>query len=119
MKSVYLAGGRGSDWRNDLRSRWSGRATVVDPFSDCPQDYIYEFTGADLSAIAQCDVVIGYSDFPRYTGMALEFGYAAALRKPIVYVCELPRIDSMMVGVSSAAFTDLAGAIDFVEERYL
>ena len=119
MAKLYLAGGRDSGWRDALRTRWVGRAEVIDPFKDCPQDYIYQFTHADLQAVAECDLLLGYCTYHRYTGLALEFGYAAALGKPIIYVPALPRVDSMMAGVSTAVFTDLDAATEFIEGRYL
>ncbi len=118
-KIIYLAGGRDSGWRDDLRLRWKDKAQVLDPFVWADQNSIQGFTGDDLNAIRRSDLVFGNCTFERFDGMALEFGFAFAIAKPIIFVCTLPRIPSMMAGVSQALFTSLDAATVFVEERYL
>lgn len=121
---IYLAGGK-SDWRTTLRRRWGQKygadVSTFDPFEDSRQGALYEFTNDDLAAISGSDMVFAFCDYHKYTGMALEFGYAHALEIPIIFVVGpgMPRIDSMMVSVATAAFTDMTEARDFVEERYL
>lgn len=120
MFRVYLAGGLDSDWRKSLSRRWKRRGVeTYDPMTESRQGAIYEFTQDDLAAIAGCDLLFGYCTYHRYTGMALEFGFAHARGIPIVYVNTQPRIDSMMVAVSAAAFTDLDEAIAYCEHRLL
>jgi len=118
---VYLAGGRDTEWREVLAKRWaeSGAAETFDPFVDSRQNAMYEFTQDDLSAIRRSAAVFGYCTYPKYTGMALEFGFAHALCIPIVYVPALPRVDSMMAAVSSAVFLDFDEAVNFLETRIL
>lgn len=116
---IYLAGGK-SDWRDKLSKKWEKLGVeCIDPFKDSRQNAIAEFTLDDLEAVKGADLVFAYCDYHVYNGMSLEFGYAYALGIPIIYTTSLPRIDSMMVGVAKAAFTDLDAAIKFVEERYL
>lgn len=120
---IYLAGGKG-DWRETVydlisKSDLRGPLDLYDPFTRGRQGAIYEFTQDDLQAVAGSDLILGYCNFERYSGMALEFGYAYAKGIPIIYVAGQPRIDSMMVGVAKAAFTDLDAAVEFVIERYL
>lgn len=121
LPQVYLAGGKGY-WRENLYREWSGKARCYNPFADSRQGSVYEFTNDDLSAIRSSVLVFGVLDYPRYTGLALEFGYAHALGTPIIYV-HLPnvaeRVDSMMAGVATAIFVDLDAAMEFAEERYL
>lgn len=121
IKTVYLAGGK-SDWRKKIIKRWEKLGVDgYDPFERSGQGSIAEFTYFDLNAIARSDLVFAYCDYHKYTGMALEFGYAYSRNIPIIFVVGpgMPRIDSMMIGVSKVAFTDLDEAVKFVEERYL
>lgn len=117
---IYLAGDK-SDWRDDLYRRWhcNNKARTVDPFTDCRQGALYLFTHDDLEAIRACDLVFGYCTYERFDGMALEFGFAHALGKPIIFATEHKRVPSMMAAVSQAVFTDFWTAVEFVEERYL
>lgn len=121
MKRVYLAGGRSSDWRTQLEARWQGLAVCFDPFRDSAQGSVAEFTGDDLAAVRSADLVFGNLDYPvAYTGLALEFGYAHALRIPVIYLHSAgPRVDSMMAGVAAGIFTDLEAAAEFAERRFL
>jgi hypothetical protein len=118
---VYLAGGRDTEWRDGLTNRWakSGKAEAFDPFVHSRQNAMYEFTEDDLGAIRRSAAVFGYCTYPKYTGMALEFGFAHALGIPIIYVPALPRVDSMMAAVSTAVFLDFDEAVDFLEQRIL
>ena len=123
LEYVYLAGGTNSSWRRELEERWihrTGRTDLclIDPFVDSKQGSVYEFTRDDLAWVAKSCLVFGYVDYHSYTGTALEFGYAHALGKPIVYVTNQPRVDSMMAAVASAVFTDLGAAARYAE-RYL
>lgn len=118
---VYLAGGK-SEWRQQVVDAFKPRPyglSFIDPFKDSRQDCIARFTEDDLVHVGACDLLFAYIDYPVYTGTALEFGYARALNKTILYTCTLPRIDSMMVGVADAAFTDLTTAIEFMRDRYV
>lgn len=118
--SVYLAGGLDSDWRQQITKRWRRKGvTTYDPMTESRQGSIYAFTEDDLGALKASDLLFGYCTYHRYTGMALEFGYAHALAIPIVYVVTQPRIDSMMAAVAAAAFTDLAEAISYCEKRII
>jgi len=119
LPKVYLAGGLDSGWREVLANRWDGKAICIDPFKDSSQGAIYEFTHDDLKAIRESDVVFGVCSYPKFDGMALEFGYAHALGIPIIYATNLPRVSSMMAAVSKAVFTDYMEAVEFIEKRYL
>ena len=121
VKKIYLAGGKG-DWRKTVAQALLPRpkgVELIDPFTQSNQNSISDFTHDDLLHVRECDGIFAYIDYHVYTGSALEFGYAYALGKPIIYVCALPRIDSMMVGVAKAAFTDLDAGIQFMKERWL
>ena len=115
---IYLAGGRNSHWRTQVQQVWKDKAEGIDPFT-LAQGAVHLFTHGDLEAVRECDILFGYNDYSKYTGMALEFGYAHALGKPIIYVPALPRVDSMMAGVSTAIFTEVLSAAEFVLERFL
>ncbi len=119
LPSVYLAGGMDSGWRDQATYWWGGKVITINPFEDSPQGSIAEFTGSDLDQIRQCNLLFGCLNYPRYTGMALEFGFAHALEIPCVYVhLEGGRIDSMMAGVSAAVFTDLKAALEFCDKKF-
>lgn len=117
MHKLYLAGGKDQAWRDRVENRLGDRAKCFNPFRDARQNATYEFTEDDLSAIRHSDAVLGFCDYHRYTGMALEFGFAHGLGLPIYYVPFPGRIDAMMAAVSSAVFTDLNSMLDFVDER--
>lgn len=119
LPKVYLAGGLDNEWREILTARWAGRAEVISPFKDSRQGSIYLFTHDDLEHIRRADIVLGHCTWPQFDGIALEFGFAHALDKVIIYVAKLPRVSSMMAAVSKAVFTDLEAAAEFIEERYL
>jgi nucleoside 2-deoxyribosyltransferase len=115
--NVYLAGGISRGWRDELKERWSSHE-LVDPFRDLPQGTVAEFTRGDLQAVRECDLVFGVHDYHVYGGLALEFGFAHALLKPIIYVCLQPRVDSMMAGVSTAVFTEVEAATAWAERKF-
>jgi len=119
LPKIYLAGGLDSRWRDALRERWAGRAIIIDPFKDSVQGSLYLFTYDDLQHIRESDIVFGYCTFSRFDGMALEFGFAHALNKVIIFATSHLRVPSMMAAVSKAVFTDWEAAADFVEERFL
>lgn len=119
LPKVYLAGGLSSVWRDILRKQWAGRAVVIDPFKDSRQGAIYLFTHDDLQHIREADIVLGYCAWPRFDGLAAEFGFAHALEKVIVLATNQPRVPSMMAAMSKAVFTDIEAAAEFIEERYL
>jgi len=119
LPKIYLAGGLDSRWRDALRERWAGRAIIIDPFKDSMQGSLYLFTYDDLQHIRESDIVFGHCAYHCFDGMALEFGFAHALDKVIIFACSLPRVSSMMAAVSKAVFTDWEAAADFIEERFL
>lgn len=119
LPRIYLAGGKDSAWKEDLAVRWNCKAILIDPFKDSRQGALYLFVYDDLQYIRQCDIVLGHCTFPRFDGMALEWGFAHALGKVLIYVPQLPRVSSMMAAISTAVFTDLDAAAAFIEERYL
>jgi nucleoside 2-deoxyribosyltransferase len=86
--AVYLAGG--------MKSGWQDRVIAAHPemrFLD-PRSHGLtteeEYTEWDLQAIRLSDVVLAYMDTgnPSGFGLSLEVGYANALGKRILYVCE-------------------------------
>jgi len=119
LPRIYLAGGKDSEWKKTLQDRWGSRALLIDPFKDSVQGSLYLFTYDDLQHIRESDILLGYQTYHRFDGMALEWGFAHALGKVLIYVPQLPRVSSMMAAISTAVFTDLDAAAAFIEERYL
>jgi nucleoside 2-deoxyribosyltransferase len=118
--TIYLAGCKGP-WRDELYRRWhtKGLAHVLDPFTDSRQNAIADFTTDDLLAIKRATLILAFHGYHVFDGLAVECGYAYALDKPIIYVCEEPRASSMICGLAKAVFTQLEAALTFIEERYL
>lgn len=117
---VYLAGGKSEEWRLEFKSRFYRKLDGFDPMTESRQGAIYAFTEDDLQAVNDSQLVFGVVDYPVYTGMALEWGYAAAMEIPTLLVWTLKgRVDSMMAGTSTWLFTDTETAFDFVKQRMI
>lgn len=86
-KSIYLAGGMHSDWREGA-SQWSN-SEFIDPkkMNEAIADPSI-YTRNDLEAIQSCDGVLAFMDAanPSGYGLSVEVGYAHALGKPIAFV---------------------------------
>ena len=115
---VYLAGGTVTDWREAVAKAFGPRFECLDPMTQSRQQAIMEFTTDDLALIDGCDILFGVNDYESQHGMALEFGYAFARLKPIIYVARLPRVESMMAAVSKAVFTDTDAAVEYIKKRF-
>lgn len=117
---VYAAGGFDSAWRRELQQRWADRGVhIIDPFVESRQASLAEFTLDDLSHVDRASLVFVYTDYERYTGTALEVGYAYAKGIPIVFATTLGRVDSMMAACARAVFTDLNAAAEYAERNFL
>lgn len=124
---VYLGGGRDSEWRDEFRERFGdnlGRNKKLieyDPFLHSRQGAIYEFTNDDLTwGVRKASLMMARVDYPRYTGLALEIGYAKALEIPTMLIWTIGgRIDSMMAGCALWIFTDTNEAFNFLEDRLI
>lgn len=88
MISVYLAGGFKSRWQDSVKQNCH-EAVFFDPSTHGIQSP-HLYTKWDLDAIAKCDVVFAYieRDNPGGYALALEIGYAKALKKYIILVEE-------------------------------
>lgn len=83
---VYLAGGMHGDWRAPyLEEVLIGH----DPKEHGLRDS-QSYTLWDLTAIEECDILLGYmeADNPGGQGLMLEVGYAKALGKKIILVLD-------------------------------
>lgn len=117
---VYLAGGKSEEWRRLVRRKWGRGVETFDPMADSRQGYIHQFTDDDVDALRSSDLLFAVVDYPRYTGLAAEIGYANALGIPVVLVWTIGgRLDGFLAALSSAVFIDVAEAAAFTQERYL
>ncbi len=127
MKQVYLAGGKSQGWRKQVKRRWGDLAETFDPFTQSRQSAAYEFTNDDLEAIRQSDLVFAVVDYPVYTGVSAEVGFAHALGIPVILVWDTVtegsqapiRVEMFTASMCAAVFTGVAEAASFVKDRYL
>jgi nucleoside 2-deoxyribosyltransferase len=118
---VYLAGGFRSRWQRRVHERLGTTYVVLDPAEHGLTDRI-DYTRWDLSAIKRCDVLLAYMEAlnPAGYSLALEVGYAHALGKPIIYVCELEgdraRYFEMVRTVATYEAGSLNAALDILEQ---
>lgn len=104
---------------------WGIAAWGFNPFTDGRQGVIYQFVNDDLEAIRNSEVVFAVVDYHVYSGLAAEVGFAHALGIPIVLVWDVSskyvpkRMDSFVVGCSTAVFIDVDEAAAFTKRRYL
>ena len=87
---VYLAGGMRQEWRKQIIAAVEG-VTFLDPTAhglNSPEAYTF----ADLLAVKECDLLVGYmeKDNPSGIGLACEVGYARGLGKPVLLVNDQP-----------------------------
>lgn len=119
-RQVYLGGGRSEEWRREFEKRFEKHLTAFDPFRDSRQGAAYEFTNDDLKAVSESEFIIASVDYHRYTGLAIEVGYARALEIPVMLIWTIGgRVDTMMAACSSWTFIDYESAFDFIEKRLL
>jgi len=106
---IYLAGSKGP-WRDNFKALFPKIDFIV-PFKDSKQDALIYFVSEDLEAIKKSDMMIIYINYPIYTGVCVEAGYAFALGKEIWLIWDLKgRIEPFLLGISSKIFTDLNSA---------
>jgi len=86
--NIYLAGGMKSNWQ-DLFINKFPEYKFIDPRTHGLKDE-KEYTSWDLQGVLDSDVVIAYMDKSNPSGyrLCLEVGYAKALNKRIIYICE-------------------------------
>lgn len=110
---IYCAGGMKSGWAKKV-TEILPHCTVFDPASHGLTDE-RDYTAWDLARVAESDVVLAFmeSDNPSGIGMALEVGYAKALKKQILFVDNgVPRHRFGMVRVcADRVFTNLFDAL--------
>lgn len=112
---VYLAGGMHNNWQDRVIAA-RPQLTFFDPRSS-GMNAEHEYTEWDLNAIRESDVVFAYMDTanPSGFGLCLEVGYARALDKTVLYVCEdtAPRQKyfGMVRACSNVTFTALEDGI--------
>lgn len=118
MKRIYLAGGFGGHYKDRIRAGLRADVFLLHDPDDgvaLPGYYV----GQDLDAIRAADLVIAYQDdYPHVYGMAAEVGFAAAIGKPVIYVCEGERVDGFLAALSRAVFTNVEAACAFIARRY-
>lgn len=126
MTKVYLAGGKSQGWRRRVRLMWRQYDVEThDPFTQSRQGAAYEFTNDDLQAIRESDIVFAVVDYPVFTGLAAEVGFAHALGIPVFIVWDVfggqapYRIESFVTSCAKALFVSVDEAARFVRERYL
>ena len=89
-QKVYLAGGMHDNWRDKVID--ATKDLNFEFFSPGKHGLIHfdEYSTWDIHFIKQCDIVFVYMDKnnPSGYGLMLEIGYASALNKTIVFICE-------------------------------
>lgn len=83
---IYLAGGMRSNWQDKVIEAVGHRAICVDPRRHGSKEE-REYTAWDLAGVEAAHIVFGYieKDNPCGAGLAVEFGYAFAKGKTLVY----------------------------------
>jgi len=123
LPQVYLGGGLDSEWRDEFTNRFCRKHPSLieyDPFRQSRQGSIAEFTVDDLAGLEKCSLLIARVDYHRYSGLALEVGFAKARGIPVMLIWTLEsRIDPMMAGCALWVFTDTTEAFDFIEKRLI
>jgi nucleoside 2-deoxyribosyltransferase len=116
---VYLAGGLHGDWRDRVK-REVPDVTWIDPRQHGLEGDPAAYTTWDVMGVARCDVLFAYlaENNPSGLGLAFEMGYAKALGKPIIYVCELTpeheRFSQVLWHSASIACISLSGGIEYL-----
>ena len=112
---VYLAGGMHSNWREPIKQAMA----CYDPHDHgCVDEQ--EYTAWDLAGIRRADVLFAYldADNPSGYGMATEIGYARALGKLVIFVCEPAHPQHQYFGMCRAmadvTYTTLEDGIHFL-----
>lgn len=114
--NIYLAGGMRNKWQDRVIAACP-QHTFLDPRSATDLTTEDEYTEWDLNAIRACDVVFAYmdTDNPSGFGLCLEVGYARALNKTVLYVCEdtsaRQKYFGMVRSCSNVTFTALEDGI--------
>lgn len=110
--NIYLAGGMRNCWADRVITSAPGNA-FIDP-RDCTSKEEREYTEWDLAQVRACDLLLAYmdNDNPSGFGLCVEVGYAAALGKPIWYVCEDAQPRQKYFGMVRSCAERVFGSID-------
>lgn len=122
IPKVYLAGGMRSNWQDAVKRCLPG-CIYLDPRDHHFKDEA-DYTAWDLAAVEACDIVLGFVEKsnPSAAGLALEFGYAAARGKTLLYVEEpefpFSRYFGMVRAVADLSVTDMPTALRQLGEMF-
>ena len=118
LRKIYLAGGFRSKWQAKVAARLSGSFELLDPSAHNIQDPV-EYTRWDLEAVRQSQIVLANIEASNPGGysLALEVGFATALRKRIFVVDQIEepsirRYFEMVRQCSERVFSTLDEAFD-------
>jgi hypothetical protein len=121
-RTVYLAGGFRSGWQATVSSKLTGFC-LLDPSSHALLDPT-EYTLWDLDAIRRSDIVLANMEATNPGGysLALEVGFARALRKEIILVDQIAdttvsRYFEMVRQCCNRVFASLDEAIEHLADR--
>ena len=124
---VYLGGNMHTSWRQAVVASCPN-IQFLQPYKDDQARFIRtvegtsllppsHFTLRDLLYIRSCDVVFGYiteyGTHNRHHGLMIELGYAKALSKAIVLVCQIPEFD-MATGIADVVFDNLEQGVKYL-----
>lgn len=115
-KIIYLAGGMKSQWQDRVIAALP-YCKFIDPRTHGLADE-KAYTEWDLCGIRSSTLVMAYMDSenPSGFGLSLEVGYAKAMQKKIVYVCEdttpRQRYFGMVRACADEVYASLDAAID-------
>ncbi|WP_075591011.1 nucleoside 2-deoxyribosyltransferase domain-containing protein [Labilibacter marinus] len=121
--NVYLAGGMGSGWQDDIIKKFEGKFNFFNP-RDHHLDAPEEYTNWDLFFVSKCDILFGYmeKDNPSGFGLTLEIGYAKALDKTIILTDARSTIDevfskrfNIVRESATVIYQDLESSLKFLE----
>ena len=123
MKSIYLAGGMGSNWRYGFIQN-SNKWKIYDPCKHNLEDP-KNYTSWDLKAVEKSDIVLGYIEKENLSGYGLcvEIGYGKALCKTIIWVEEDKNDDrnkyfAICRELADYIFYDINKAFEFINKNY-
>ena len=118
-QKIYLAGGFKSGWQAQAKNVLK-KFELLDPSAHNIQDP-KEYTDWDLAAVSRCDIVLANMEESNPGGysLALEVGFAKALKKTIVLVDQITnptvsRYFEMVRQVSDITFPDLELALEYL-----
>lgn len=121
---IYLAGGFGGGWQDDVIKELNDSFIIFNPKLHSLKNPI-EYTEWDLFHVEKCDILLGYMNLenPSGFGLSLEIGYAKAKNKLIVLVDEKSRVDPIFKkyfaicrSSSNIIFNSLPEAIEYLKK---